>query len=201
MTCLIQQLDIEKCPHCLVDKPNLQTIANFDTSSFDGTNQRHWRIYICARCGGVVSAFARQDGDPIRTVYPPIADVDESIPDRARNFLTQALNSLHTPAGSVMLSASAVDAMLKFKGYKEGNLYSRIDKAKDDHLITAEMAQWAHEVRLDANEQRHDDETIPLPTNDDARKCVDFTLALGQFLYVLPARVERGLEKARDTQT
>jgi hypothetical protein len=40
-----------------------------------------------------------------------------------------------------MLSASAVDAMLKVKGYKSGSLYSRIDKAAEDHMITSEMAR------------------------------------------------------------
>ena len=46
--------------------------------------------------------------------------------------------------------------MLKKKEYKKGSLYSRIDKAAEDHLITEEMAKWAHEVRLDSNEPRHD---------------------------------------------
>jgi len=31
---------------------------------------------------------------------------------------------------------------------------------------------------------------------DDARKCVDFVIALAQFLFVLPARVQRGLADA-----
>ncbi len=95
-----------------------------------------------------------------------------------------------------MLSASAVDAMLESKGYKEGSLYSRIDQAKSDHLITDEMARWAHEVRLDANDPRHADEIAPLPTDDDARKCIDFVLALGLFLFILPARVQRGLAES-----
>jgi hypothetical protein len=43
-----------------------------------------------------------------------------------------------------MLAASAVDSMLKDKGYKEGSLYKRIDTAAADHLITDGMAQWAH---------------------------------------------------------
>ena len=56
-----------------------------------------------------------------------------------------------------MLSASSIDAMLKSKGYKKGNLYKRIEKAAEDHLITSEMAKWAHQVRLGANDERHAD--------------------------------------------
>jgi hypothetical protein len=54
-----------------------------------------------------------------------------------------------------MLAASAVDAMLKHKNYTVGSLKDRIDKAAKDHLITSEMAAWAHEIRLDANDERH----------------------------------------------
>jgi predicted protein tyrosine phosphatase len=82
--------------------------------------------------------------------------------------------------------------MLKDKGYKEGSLNSRIDQAAKAHLITAEMAAWAHEIRLDANDQRHADEDAALPAEADARKVIDFASALAQFLYVLPARVARG---------
>jgi hypothetical protein len=91
-----------------------------------------------------------------------------------------------------MLTASAVDAMLKAKGLNNGSLYSRIDQAKDDHLITAEMATWAHEVRLDANDQRHADENAPLPNEADATRVITFAQALAEFLFVLPAKVARG---------
>ncbi len=106
--------------------------------------------------------------------------------------MIQAIDSLHAPAGAVMLAASSVDAMLKAKGYKDGSLNDRIRKAAADHLITAEMAEWAHEVRLDSNEQRHADEDAPFPSESDARRTVEFTKALGEFLFVLPARVTRG---------
>ena len=95
-----------------------------------------------------------------------------------------------------MLAASAVDSMLKLKSYKEGNLYARIELAAKEHLITADMAKWAHDVRLDANDQRHADDSAPLPSVEDAKRCVDFAQALAQFIFVLPARVQRGIAEA-----
>lgn len=83
--------------------------------------------------------------------------------------------------------------MLKAKALTAGSLYSRIDEAAKQNLITDEMAKWAHEVRLDANDQRHSDEQAPLPDREQAEKCVEFATALAQFLFVLPARVRRGL--------
>lgn len=81
-----------------------------------------------------------------------------------RESLSQAIGSQHAPAGAVMLTGSAVDAMLKDKGYKDGTLNAQIDATAKDHLITAEMAAWAHEIRLNANDQRHADESTPLPS-------------------------------------
>jgi hypothetical protein len=92
-----------------------------------------------------------------------------------------------------MLAASAVDSLLKAKGYDSGSLYSRIDKAAADHLITTEMAAWAHDVRLEANGQRHADAELALPTTVDADRVIDFAKALAEFLFVLPAKVAKGL--------
>lgn len=81
--------------------------------------------------------------------------------------------------------------MLKAKGLKEGSLNQRIAEAEKQHLITADMARWAHEVRLDANDERHADEEADLPTPEDADKAVGFALGLAEILFVLPARVVR----------
>jgi hypothetical protein len=96
-----------------------------------------------------------------------------------------------------MLAASAVDAMLKSKDLSKGTLYERIQEAASKHLITPDMAQWAHDVRLDANDQRHADQQAPLPDLAQAQKCVDFAMALGQLMFALPARVKRGIESAK----
>lgn len=134
-------------------------------------------------------------------MFPKPREVDPAIPNVAGAYLLQALQSLSAPAGAVMLAASAVDAMLKGKGLIEGNLYSRINQAAKSNLITDEMARWAHEVRLDANDQRHADKDAPLPSEADARRVVDFALALGQFLFVLPSRVKHGLDEASSGHT
>lgn len=128
----------------------------------------------------------------ISSIWPTPIEVAAELPERAREFLSQAVASLHAPAGAVMLTASAVDAMLKAKGYKDGSLNSRIEAAAEEHLITQEMASWAHEIRLDANEQRHADDSASLPSAADASKVLEFANALAQFLFALPARVERG---------
>jgi len=187
------QLPLDRCPHCSVAKPLLSHMWNAQSKDHAGGNQRHWFVYCCASCGGLVLTVspAIQNAE-ITSIWPSPFTVSESLPARARDFLMQAVASIHAPAGAVMLTASAVDAMLKDKGFKEGSLNTRIDAAAKEHLITNEMAAWAHEIRLDANDQRHADEAADLPSAADAAKVIEFANALAQFLYVLPARVERG---------
>jgi len=189
-------LELNRCPHCNVDHPNLPMVWHKETDAHSGGNHRFWKIYMCTRCGGLITAAARQQNGVVTDYFPSGVEIDDSVSGAAGAYLSQAINTIHAPAGSVMLSASSVDAMLKEKGYTEGSLYARINKAAEEHLITAEMAQWAHDIRLDANDQRHADANTSLPTEDDARRCVEFAIALAQFLFVLPARVQRGLADA-----
>jgi hypothetical protein len=84
-----------------------------------------------------------------------------------------------------MLCASAVDAMLKEKGHQEGTLNQRINKAVEDHLLTQEMGDWAHHVRLEANDPRHADKDADIPTQEQAEQSIEFTEALAEILFVL----------------
>ena len=196
MTVLQQNLNIDRCPHCSVNKPLFLKLHKVDTHNHASQNKRTWCMYKCNNCGGVVIAAASAFGQKATEIYPPPKKVDTDIPERAKEYLKQAIDSLHAPAGALMLAASSVDAMLKEKGYQSGTLYTRIEKAAEDHLITSEMAQWAHEVRLDANDQRHADNSASLPTEPDAKRVIDFTEALAQFLFVLPQKVQHGIESA-----
>lgn len=137
-------------------------------------------------------APAGQQAADITQMWPAPQTVADELPERAKAYLSQAISSIHAPVGAVVTAASAVDAMLKAKGYKDGSLYSRIDAAAKATLITQEMAAWAHEIRLEANDQRHADDSAALPSSEDASRVIEFATALGQFLFVLPSRVERG---------
>lgn len=196
MLTLNYNLELERCPHCNVDSPNLTRLWSCETTDHKNTNMRWWDVYKCLKCGGLVTAASKgkANGNVVE-FYPSTMILDDSIPHPAFDYLSQALESLHAPAGSIMVSASSIDAMLKNKGYTEGKLYTRINKAATDHLITKEMASWAHEIRLDANEQRHSDNNGELPNQDDAQKTFNFALALAEYLFVLPSKVNKGLKK------
>ncbi len=196
MPALSPNLVLSRCPHCAVANPNLSSVHRVETNSHDSTWRRFWIVYSCGSCDGLVTAWASSWDSEVQEFFPTSPSVKDDIPERPRTFLQQAFESMHAPAGAVMLAASAVDSMLKLKGYTDGSLYTRIEKAVNEHLITKEMAQWAHEVRLDSNDQRHADEVATFPTADEAKRAIDFATALAEFLFVLPSRVQRALSNA-----
>lgn len=196
------ELHLDRCPHCSIAKPRLERVWRTQSFDCDRGDPRIWTVYLCGSCGGAILTAVQTieigqnriqsiEGE-ITGIWPAAYSAPDVLPTRAREFLTQAVTSLHAPAGSILLAASAVDAMLKDKGITGGSLKSRIQTAADTHLITSEMAAWGQEIRLDANDQRHADESAPLPNATDATKVLEFAKALVQFLYVLPARVTRG---------
>jgi Domain of unknown function (DUF4145) len=155
----------------------------------------------CTSCGGAVLARGKDedaaDNALIDIVIPAPKTAHADIPEPARNFLQQAYQTMHAPDAAALMAGSAVDAMLKELGYKEGSVYTRIEKAVTEHKLTDGMGTWAHEVRLGANRPRHADAEKPHVTTAEAKQSVEFAEALGYFLFVLTTQVERGTAAAK----
>jgi hypothetical protein len=122
------------------------------------------------------------------------------IPKPAQTYLQQAFDTLNSPDAAAVMAGSSVDAMLKYFELKDGSVYSRIDQAVEQHILTAAMGEWAHEVRLGSNRPRHADEENPHVSSKEARQSVEFAEMLGHFLFVLSSRVKRGIAKAKEPE-
>lgn len=197
---LVNNLILNRCPHCKIANPNLVLFTQHQTLDFGGKNRRYWGMYDCKKCGGVVTAYSGAAKHEIVNYFPKQQEVSDTLPLRAKEYLKQAIESLHAPSVAIMLAASSIDSMLKEKDYKDGKLFTRIKKAADEHVITQGMADWAHEVRMDANDQRHADEKVDLPTTKDAEKTIAFTQALAQFMFEIPAKIDKGIKDAKGTE-
>lgn len=196
-------LGVARCPHCGVANPNLVQIFSRGVAQprLDGGPAYNWSVYACERCGSfvVMKSILNKDQYLAVDLYPAPKSAHEDIPQLARRFLQQAIDTLHAPDAAAVMAGSAVDAMLKELGYKEGSLYARIDLALKDNVLTNSMADWAHEVRLGSNRPRHADADRPHVTPDEAQQSVEFAEALGQFLFVLTARIQRGIAAAKQS--
>lgn len=204
-----QLIGISNCPNCGVANPMLRRVWSSEDKlkrQDEGKTYR-WAAYSCTTCSYLIVAAAESVRYSTGTVwevvvlYPKPRKAKDDIPEPARTFLQQAFNTLHAPDAAGVMAGSAVDAMLKAKGYEDGSLYVRIDKALDDHLLTQGMADWAHSVRLGSNRPRHSDKETPHLTNKEARQSVEFAEALGEFLFVLTAQIQQGIESSGGSGT
>lgn len=199
-----QLAEVARCPHCSVARPTLAVRWRSDPiPRGDGQPPSRWAVYACSTCGSLVTAKGApntpQNQLPdVVALFPSPQEAHVDLPERARRYLQQAYETLHAPDAAAMIAGSAVDAMLKQLGLTEGSLYSRIDEAVTKNLLTQGMADWAHAVRLGSNRPRHADEEEPHVTPDEARRAVEFAEALGQFLFVLTAKIERGIQAAEE---
>src|SRR3989344_4184127 len=94
------QLVLERCPHCRVANPTLEQLWQSATVRYDDTNRRYWRIYRCTRCGSLVTAAANTFDADIIEMYPSQIEASSAIPQKARDYLNQAMDSLQSPAGA-----------------------------------------------------------------------------------------------------
>ena len=192
---------LERCAQCGVSNPLVTTVSQpckHYKDAFDHT----WFYFtcVCSKCKRHIlfygwSSLKNSNQIPkslkIQDSFPSNDRAAGEIAERPRRFLQQALESKHAPDGALMLAASSIDAMLKDKGYKQGTLYARIEKAAHDGLLTSQMRDWAHEIRLSANEPRHADDDFEGATQVEAEQAIQFARALAEYLYVLPAKVQK----------
>ena len=191
---------LDRCPWCKTATPTLENKGNIKID----VNSRVWCFYQCSKCLNIVMALHRLSDRG--TIDPGILDhlpkneftIDDNIPGRARALIQEAHDTIHSPNASIMVSASALDIMLHEIGRpkSEGSLNRRIEIAAEQQQITEAMAQWAHQVRLEANDSRHPDgDGDRVASTDDAEQSLEFVISLAEILFVLPARVQRGIDQ------
>ncbi len=197
---LTQQLLLAECPHCQTANPNIVGEGGeLETNGPKGYS-RKWLHYTCQSCGGCIIAAARSsDAYSIVTeIYPrPKSGLSTNIPELSRDFLREARDGVFNPRSCIMVCASAVQAMLAEKKIEATSIYRSLNKAVKEGVLSEDLAKWGHQVRLEANEQRHVDKDKPAPTTEDAERCLEFTMMLAEILFVIPARVSKGLETSQ----
>lgn len=195
------------CPHCKVQKASFTGWAILATES--ETESR--APLSCPHCHEVVvfkvmhragfrDAFHQYDEKynlnsrdsgiylmghyPTGTVHSAPADV----PERIGKFFIEAQENLVGGKFEtcILLCGKVLD--IATKGLDQTwSLERRLKKLATDGKITADMADWAEEIRLDRNEAAHADEDFD---KDDASEIMGFTQAFLNYVYTLPALVE-----------
>lgn len=194
------------CPHCGV-------YSTFRVSA-EHSNQ-YWggfaRILNCEHCrkhlyviinpeldlrGNLVNPEDIIDYYPKRTPKP-----DDSIPKNVADDYVEAVKCFDVKANkaSVAMCRRALQSSVIEKGAKKDRLVDQIDELHERQIITKDIRDWAHEIRLTGNIGAHPDEDgLQDVTHEEAEELIKFTEEYLNYVYIMPAKVAQ--KRARKTK-
>jgi hypothetical protein len=119
--------------------------------------------------------------------YPEVEDPEapDHLPPNVRAFFLEAAANVKSgPNAAGAMLRKSIDVSLKVVAPDaKGTLFSRIDQAAKQNIITKELAEWAHHVRLGGNDAAQDEDPI---TPEEAQQLYKFTELLLMYLFTLP---------------
>lgn len=199
----------ETCPHCLKDNAVMMFIKEATLAS--GLYSLVFQCRSCLRLliaevatsvNGGPEYFSKNSPFPItvnksdrmvvRALYPQCSKTEapKFTPDRAAKFFVEAKEDFAHGRyeTSAMNCRKVIDIATKNLHLgDEDKLVRRISALRATGLITQEMADWAHIVRIDTNVAVHSDEEF---TADEVDQLLKFTEVFLTYSFTLPAMVK-----------
>lgn len=118
--------------------------------------------------------------------------IPSHVPDDLGSFFFQAADNLKRRNwdASGAMSRKVVDVssqqLLGKDTSKFRNIKERIDELANRSIITNDLKDWAHEIRLGGNEAAHDMRPF---SETEAEELVDFSELYLTYVYTLPKRL------------
>jgi hypothetical protein len=152
---------LSRCPHCSYPVMFVALVANSAAVFAMSGRSTHADTRLIADFR-VIATYPEIKPQQAHPTWPPeIAQIF----NETRQFLAQGNNSFFVLAGC----RSTLDVVTRELGATAGNLKERIDKLAADGKITAVLKNWAHKLRLDANEALHEGDTGKQLSEDPAQ--------------------------------
>lgn len=141
------------------------------------------------------------EGNEIIDQYPKrIPKLDPAIPSDVANDYVEAIKCFDVSAckASVVMCRRALQTSVIGKGASKGHLIDQIDELCTKGIITEDIKNWAHEIRLTGNIGAHPD-GLENVTPEDAEDLIKFMEEYLNYVYIMPAKVaaKRAREKAK----
>lgn len=192
------------CPHCGTSHVAFELVQE----SWLPHSSRWQACARCNRCSGfVVLEFEEgpdEDDSPIspsgwnptefhiEKMHPASdAEIPLYLPEDVKRFYSQGVDNAPTnPDAAGIMFRKTLEAVLRDKcATATGGLFKRIDHAAEVGILTADLARYAHTIRLEGNEAAHG-------TYDkaDAQRLHSLVKLVLQYVYTLP-----GMQSQIDT--
>lgn len=205
------------CPYChmqaafsWVNETNTggELSSGFIPSSpfqYFSNNKGIWKIAECPSCDGcvLIKMYMDQQGNiRIGAVYPsPMpSPTDQRMPEKIRKDLDEAKSCLSVNAyrACAGMCRRAMQTACMEKGSSKGDLIDQIDEIHQKGVITVDLKDLAHTVRMVGNDALHPnaDEVTP----QDAKEILELAEQLMEVIFVAPERV-REMKKKQSTST
>ena len=196
------------CPHCGTRRVSFSIVCESPRLKHQDSNV--WDCLAdCANCTCSVLAvfFMCDDLRPTEAAFrrdlarhellrvsPSGPRIPEYVPENIAAFYDQGLDSLYRnfdAAGAMFRKSLDIALRMKFPDV-EGSLKQRIDRAAKQHMLTEDLAEWSHRIRLGGNTAIHEDRPY---TQEEAQHLQVFCDLVLRYLFTLPGM----LAKARQS--
>ena len=122
-------------------------------------------------------------------------------PDNVARFYEQGMDNLARnwdAAGTMFRKTLESGLKARFPDLNGSlSLSRRIREAADRHELTPDLADWAHQIRLDGNNAVHEEQPF---SRKEAERLKTFTELVLQYLFTLPGMLQEA-RKGEDSAT
>jgi hypothetical protein len=167
----------------------------------------HYSVALCRRCSGpflVREALYSVPGEfesvtDEAVLFPVSGGAKlEGLPDSIARSMDQAHRcySASSYDACALMCRRALEALCRTLSASGNSLASRLADLQANGRIDARLLDWAHGVRLVANEAAHDVEVGVTP--DDARDILEFTEALLMYVFTLDTKFRSFADRRKE---
>ncbi len=199
-----QKSKLIDCPHC-ESKVLAKVVAQSQYYFSDWMETPEYIFLLeCPGCGSPVVGHAGMtqvdlndyEIDPLSRVWPsPTKVAAWQIPESARVSMDEAARCFDARAynACVVMCGRALEAICKDHGVTMKSLMSGLKELKQKGVIDGRLYEWGDALRQARNIGAHASESET--SREDARDVLEFTHAIGEYVYVLADKYEGFMQR------
>lgn len=186
------------CPHCGVYS-TFRVSAEYGNQFWGGFAKilgcDHCRQLVYVILGATDTRSGKIASEEILDCYPKrMPKLEDSIPKNVASDYIEAIKCFDVGANraSASMCRRALQSSVLERGAKKGKLFDQINELFEKQIITKDIKDWAHEIRLTANIGAHPDEDgLEDVTPTEAKELLDFTEQYLNYVYIMPDKVAK----------